>query len=63
MISNELIAILCCPLCHSDVRIDVNRTTVICSHCNKEFIIKDNIPIMIPLQTTMNREATKEDGK
>jgi len=63
MMSQELVTILCCPSCHSHVRVDEMNFRVICIQCKKEFLIKEGIPIMIPQQENMIQEASEPHGK
>ncbi len=45
-ISNKLLKILACPICKSNL--SYNKTKLTCDKCKKEYIIKKNIPILIP---------------
>ncbi len=47
MISKELLDILACPLCKSDVIYDEAKDKIICAECVKAYPIKDGIPIML----------------
>ena len=44
-ISDELLEILACPKCKSDVRLEGNK--LVCTNCGREYRIEDGIPIML----------------
>jgi uncharacterized protein len=48
-ISKELLEVLACPACKSDVIYDETKRQIICvnSQCNKRYPVKDGIPIMM----------------
>ena len=45
MIDNELLEILACPLCKTEIRLEDDR--IICDKCGRRYAIKDDIPIML----------------
>ncbi len=45
MIDKELLDILACPACKSDVELKDNK--IVCKKCGKKYPIKDGIPIML----------------
>ena len=45
MIDKELLDILACPLCKTDVKMEGGR--IVCSKCGRRYPIKDDIPIML----------------
>jgi uncharacterized protein YbaR (Trm112 family) len=45
MIDKELLNILACPACKSDVELKDNK--IVCKKCNRKYPIKDGIPIML----------------
>ena len=45
MISKELIDILACPVCKTDVRYDDDR--ILCGKCGREYPVIDGIPVML----------------
>ncbi len=45
MINSELLKILACPICKSDVSLEGER--LICAKCYRKYPIKDGIPIML----------------
>lgn len=45
MIDKELLDILACPACKSDVELKDGK--IVCTKCKLKFPIKDGIPIML----------------
>ena len=45
MIDKELLDILACPLCKTDVKLEGDR--IVCSKCGRRYPVKDDIPIML----------------
>ena len=45
MIDKELLDILACPACKSDVKLEGDR--IVCTKCGRRYPIKDDIPIML----------------
>ena len=45
MIDKELLEILACPACKSDVELKEDK--IVCTKCHKKYPIKDGIPIML----------------
>ena len=45
MIDEELLNILACPLCKTDVKLEGDR--IVCLKCGRRYPIKDDIPIML----------------
>lgn len=54
MIDKELLDILVCPACKSDVRLDGQK--ILCEKCARRYPIKDDIPIML-IDEAENRET------
>jgi hypothetical protein len=48
MISDELLQILVCPICKGDLEYDRAGQRLICHACSLAYLIKDDIPIMLP---------------
>ncbi|MFZ4855502.1 MAG: Trm112 family protein [Desulfuromonadaceae bacterium] len=47
IISKELLAILACPVCKSDLEPDTDRSALLCRHCLLAFPMRDGIPVML----------------
>jgi len=45
MIDEELLKILACPACKSDIKLENNK--IVCTKCGRKYPIKDGIPIML----------------
>ena len=44
----ELLGILACPVCKSDIKLEKNKLICVNKNCGKEYKIEDGIPIMLP---------------
>lgn len=47
MLDKELLDILACPVCKSDVRYDAPEQKLTCLACGRRYPIRDDIPIML----------------
>ncbi len=47
MLSNDVLAIICCPKCRGDVKYDPQANTLTCVKCGKVYEVRDDIPIML----------------
>lgn len=45
MIDKELLEILACPLCKTEVQLEGEK--IVCTRCGRRYPIKDDIPIML----------------
>lgn len=54
MIDEELLKILACPLCKTDVVL--KNTKLVCVKCQRKYPIKDGIPIMLIEEAELNGE-------
>lgn len=43
----SMLDFLCCPVCHGEFNYNENESILICIKCRKEFVVKDNIPILL----------------
>ena len=59
MISKELLDILACPLCETDVRLENDR--IVCTQCGRRYPIKDEIPVMLIDEAELPVEHKKEN--
>jgi len=55
MIDKELLKILACPLCRSDVKLEDDR--VICIACGRRYPIRDGIPVMLVSEAELPEEG------
>jgi hypothetical protein len=47
MIDKELLDILACPLCKTEVVLDEANSRLICTRCGRRYPIRDGIPVML----------------
>lgn len=45
MIDRDLLEILACPLCKTEVRLEGDR--IVCTSCGRRYPIRDDIPVML----------------
>ena len=45
MIDKELLEILACPLCKTEVRFENDK--IVCTKCGRRYPVKDDIPVML----------------
>ncbi|MBT5305772.1 MAG: Trm112 family protein [Candidatus Scalindua sp.] len=45
MIDKELLDILACPLCKTEVELENDK--IVCTNCGRRYPIKDDIPVML----------------
>ena len=53
MIKEELLAILACPVCKSDLDYFEDRDVLKCVKCKRVYPIRDDIPIMLEEEATI----------
>ncbi len=58
MIDKELLEILACPACKSDIRLCDDR--LVCIKCGRRYPIKDGIPIMLIDEAELPSDKVKE---
>ncbi len=46
-ISNELLEVLACPNCQSNLNYNKNQSKLVCVKCKKEFKVENGIPNML----------------
>jgi uncharacterized protein len=51
-ISQELLAILVCPVCRKPVRLLPDQCGLTCDQCKRVYPIRDDIPVMLPEEAT-----------
>ena len=45
MIDEKLLALLACPACQGDVRLEVDK--IVCTRCHRRYPIIDGIPVLL----------------
>jgi len=53
MIAKDLLEILVCPACKQALEYRQNPESLKCSHCHRVYAVKDNIPIMLVDEATI----------
>ncbi len=53
MIAKELLEILVCPVCITSLEYRTNPESLKCAHCHRVYAVKDNIPIMLVDEATI----------
>jgi uncharacterized protein len=53
MIAKDLLAILVCPVCKQPLDYRLNPESLKCTHCRRVYAIKDDIPIMLVDEATI----------
>ncbi len=55
-INQELLDILVCPLCKAPVKLTSNGQGLKCGQCRRVYPIKDDIPVMLVDEATIEAE-------
>ena len=55
-ISKELLSILVCPLCKAPVHLKADQSGIQCEKCRRVYPIKDDIPVMLIDEATIEPE-------
>jgi uncharacterized protein len=58
MISPELLDILACPLCKTNVRF--KGDIIVCTQCGRRYPVRDDIPVMLIDEAELPEESEKE---
>ena len=58
MIDKELLDILACPACKSDVKLENGK--IVCTKCGRAYPIKDDIPVMLIDEAEMPHDDKRE---
>ncbi|KKO21028.1 MAG: Trm112 family protein [Candidatus Brocadia sp.] len=60
MITKELLDILACPLCKTDVCLEGD--SIVCRTCGRRYPIRDDIPVMLVDEAKLPEEPKKIHG-
>lgn len=60
MISEKLMELLACPLCHDKLALTLEQGGLLCDRCKLVFPIRDGIPVLLPNEA--QRISTSEPG-
>ena len=59
-ISPELLKILACPACKTEVKLTLDETGLKCDACNRVYPIQDDIPVMLIDEATIDAPTEGE---
>ena len=54
MVSQELLDMLVCPACHKPLELKNNGQSLKCGECRRVYPIKDDIPVMLLDEATID---------
>jgi uncharacterized protein YbaR (Trm112 family) len=60
-INKELLEILACPVCKTDVKLTSDEKGIKCVKCHRVYPIKDEIPVMLVDEATIEPERSTKD--
>jgi uncharacterized protein YbaR (Trm112 family) len=60
-IDAQLLEILACPKCKSDVKLTADEKGLKCVQCHRVYPIKDDIPVMLIDEATIEPERETKD--
>ena len=56
-VDQSLIDLLICPACHGDIVYKDRRKLIICTRCELQYPVRDNIPVMLVDEATNPKKA------
>ena len=56
-VSQDLLEILVCPVCKKDVNLTPDETGLKCVECHRVYPIRDDIPVMLVDEATIEQEG------
>ena len=54
MIDKELLDILACPLCKTEVKLEDDK--IVCTNCGRRYPVKDDIPVMLIAEAELPKD-------
>jgi len=57
MIDKELLDILACPLCKTEVKLEGDK--IVCTKCGRRYPVKDDIPVMLIDEAELPQDQDK----
>lgn len=60
MIDKELLDILACPVCKTEIRLEQEK--IVCTKCGRRYPIRDDIPVMLVEEAELKEEAPKKEA-
>ncbi len=58
MIDKELLDILACPLCKTEIKLENDK--IVCTNCGRRYPVRDDIPVMLVGEAELPQEKDKE---
>jgi len=58
VIGKELLDILACPLCKTEVKLEDDK--IVCINCGRRYPVKDDIPVMLIDEAELPKDQEKE---
>jgi uncharacterized protein YbaR (Trm112 family) len=58
VIDKELLDILACPLCKTEVKLEDDK--IVCTKCGRRYPVKDDIPVMLIDEAELPKDQDKE---
>jgi hypothetical protein len=58
VIDKELLDILACPLCKTEVKLEDDK--IVCINCGRRYPVKDDIPVMLIDEAELPKDQEKE---
>ena len=62
-IDRELVEILACPACRTEVKLTSDGMALLCHSCCRRFAIVDDIPIMLIEEATIEPEGSPDNPR
>ncbi len=60
-VNKELLEILACPVCKAEVKLTSDEKGIKCVKCHRVYPIKDEIPVMLVDEATIEPERSTKD--
>jgi len=60
-VNKELLEILACPVCKTEVKLTFDEKGIKCVRCHRVYPIKDEIPVMLVDEATIEPERSTKD--
>lgn len=60
MIDPQLLEILACPVCKTDVKLTADENGLKCVQCHRVYPIKDDIPVMLVDEATIDPDKATQ---
>jgi uncharacterized protein YbaR (Trm112 family) len=58
-VDQSLIDLLICPSCHGEIVYKDRRKLIICTQCELQYPVRENIPVMLVEEATRPKKAAR----